>query len=170
MHSHRLSDSVWMHTHASTHTHTHARTHTHTHTHKCKLYCCCWAVTLTRGSQPGRLCIKQPMLANSWSRVSNSQEDWPSLPDNIIWTQGSQVICTPENSRSPFAARWTGGMVLDGLLTPYGGGERGWLHQINWDMLGTWTHYLAIMSSMSYLVHYSDIHTHARAHAQHTHS
>ncbi len=35
-----------------------------------------------------------------------------------------QVICTPENSRSPFAAGWTGGMVLDGLLTPHGGGEK----------------------------------------------
>ncbi len=36
-----------------------------------------------------------------------------------------QVICTPDNSRSPFEAGWTGGMVLDGLLTPHGGGERG---------------------------------------------
>ncbi len=28
------------------------------------------------------------------------------------------------------------GMVLDGLLIPYRGGERGWSHQIHWGMMG----------------------------------
>ena len=208
--------------------HTHTHIHTHTNAKKCKLYCCHWAIT-------HRHFRSEPILANSWSRASNSQrkKDWPSLPGNGVGTRSStwskagtvertrlgfivywpfcqvvlywrltivkspfgtlntythtevisifflskvphmaKVIWTPEYSRSSFATGWTGGMVLDGLLTPHGGGERGWLHQIYWGMLGTWTHYLAIMSPMSCPLHHSDIHathTHACTHT-HTHT
>ncbi len=85
-------------------------------------------------SEPGHLCLilsrhSEPMLANSWSRASNSQEDWPSLPCrqwcghpkshlNQGWyMKDGQVIYTPENSRSLWVdwwngVRWTSHMVV----------------------------------------------------------
>ncbi len=143
---------------------------TYIHTKKCKLL----LSGHTHLAEPGCLCIiKQVLWANA--RASNSQEDWPSLSDNVVgtrsltWTKkDGQVICTPDNSRSPFAAEWTGGMVSDTWISHTklnGGGKRGWwLHQINWGILGTWTHYLAIMSPMSYPLHHIDTHTHLHTH------
>ena len=113
-----------------THIYTHITyTHMHTQMQNANLLLPL-RVTLTWRSQAAcalsRHC--EPMLANSWSRARNSQEDWSYLPDRGVgtrsptWTRAGmrngQWICTPENSRSPFTAGWTGGLVWDGLLTP----------------------------------------------------
>ncbi len=140
------------HIHACTHTHT--NTHTQTHMQK-QIILLPLSGTLTWRSQA--VCAfsrhSEPMLANSW-RVTRRRTD--HLSQAMVWAP--KVPPEPRLIYVPICSWVSGGMVLDGLLTPHGGGERGWLYTPN--QLG----YVGDLKSCTHAPMHARKHTYTRKH------